>query len=111
MPIKLFDLSFLLTAKDLMTPVLRAATQHVKELNQAAKSGAELREYSANLAMLGGSALAAGGALAGAVGYVLKPAVEMQAEMSRVHEAINDGADTMKHLAEAQAKAEELSAK
>jgi hypothetical protein len=58
--------------------------------------------------MMGAGALAAGGAMAAGVGYVLKPAIAMQAEMKRVQEAVNDGADTMKHVAAAQAKAEEV---
>jgi hypothetical protein len=45
--------------------------------------------------MMGAGALAAGGAMAAGVGYVLKPAIAMQAEMKRVQEAVNDGADTM----------------
>lgn len=61
--------------------------------------------------MMGAGALAAGGAMAAGLGYVLKPAIEMQSEMKRVEEAMSAGEDVAKHAAEAQKKAEELSAK
>jgi hypothetical protein len=76
--IKLFELGYLLSVKGLgaFTAAMTSAREHIENFNQAAKAGAPLREYSENLAMMGAGALTAGAALAGAVGYVLKPAIE-----------------------------------
>ena len=104
-------LQFLITAKDLASPVLTRTAEHIEAVNAAAKSGATVREYSENLGMMGAGALAAGGAMAAGLGYVLKPAIAMQAEMARVREAMRAGEDVAKDAAEAQKKAEELSAK
>jgi hypothetical protein len=113
MAVKLFDLGLLLSVKGLgaFTAAMTSAREHIESVNEAAKAGAPLREYSENLAMLGAGALTAGAALAAGLAYVVKPAIAMQAEMKRVQEAINDGADTMKHVNDAQARAEELSAR
>jgi hypothetical protein len=112
-PIKLFELGYVLSVKGLgaFSVAMSAAKEHVEALNHAAKAGAPLREYSENLGMMGAGALAAGGAMAAGLGYVLKPAIAMQAEMARVKEAMSPGEDTAKDAAEAQKKAEELSAK
>jgi TP901 family phage tail tape measure protein len=110
---KLFELYFNLKVQGLaaFTGAMGAAREHVESLNAAAKAGAPLREYSANLGMMGAGALAAGGAKAAGVAAVLKPAIEMQAEMARIKEAMSPGEDVAKDAAEAQKKAEELSSK
>ncbi len=59
-------LQFLITAKDLASPAFIGLSKHIESVNQAAKGSAGLREYSANLGMMGAGALAAGGAMLGA---------------------------------------------
>jgi hypothetical protein len=105
MAVKLFEVGYLVVVKGVAD-----AVRGMEKFNAAVKGTAAVREFSANLGMMCGAAVAAGGAAAGALYAVLKPAIEAQAEWSRVQEAMNDGASTMKNLNEARETAEKIAA-
>jgi TP901 family phage tail tape measure protein len=104
MAIKLFDLGFNIKLENLSNTLrgLVKLHSHMEAVNKSAEATAHMREYSQNLGMLGAGALAAGGVLAGAVAATVGPAMKAQAEWAHVATAMNDGADTMKHLNEVQ---------
>ncbi|HLW71354.1 MAG TPA: phage tail tape measure protein [Candidatus Binataceae bacterium] len=112
MAVKLFELGYVIALKGLAAfhSGMASVTRDFEKINEAVKSTQAMREFSANLGMMGGAALAAGGAAAGALYSVLKPAIESQAEWSRVQEAMNDGAATMKNLNEARETAKKIAA-
>jgi TP901 family phage tail tape measure protein len=81
---------------------LSSGIRSVEALNNAVKGGAALREYSANLAMIGGGALAASAAIA----LPLKSAVEgyedLQDHMARLGAALGTATDKSKQLGAAE---------
>lgn len=109
---KLFTLGYEIKLRGLSN-VLSGLTKlhsHMEAINRSAEAGAATRKYAENLGMMGAGALAAGGALAGAVAATVGPAMKAQAEWAHVATAMNDGADTMRHLNEVQEVTEKLAA-
>src|SRR5579863_1310992 len=110
MAIKLFEIGYLIALKGVAAfhSAMASVTGDFEKVNEAVKSTQAMREFSANLGMMGGAAVAAGGAASAALYSVLKPAMESKAEWSRVQESMNDGAATMKNLNEARETAEKI---
>ena len=102
----LFGFKFLAT--DYVSPILKNIETRIESVNAQVKNTARWREAGTNLAIAGGAMVAAGGAVALAIRSTVTAAAEMQTEMSHVATAINDGAASHVHLAQAQAMSEEL---
>ncbi len=97
----LFGFKFLAT--DYVSPVLKNIEGRIESVNAQVKNTARWREAGTNLAIAGGAFAAAGGAVALALRSTVNAAAEMQTEMTHVATAMNDGADTAIHLAQAEA--------
>src|ERR1700676_4168302 len=103
----LFGFKFLAT--DYVSPVLKSIETRIEKVNDQVKNTARWREAGTNLAIVGAGFAAAGGALALALNSTVQAAAEMQTEMTHVRTAMNDGALTAVHLAQAQEMAEKTS--
>jgi TP901 family phage tail tape measure protein len=102
----LFGFKFLAT--DYVSPVLKSIETRIEKVNDQVKNTARWREAGTNLALVGAGFAAAGGAVALALNSTVQAAAEMQTEMTHVATAINDGAASQVHLAQAQAMSEKL---
>jgi TP901 family phage tail tape measure protein len=100
----LFGFNFLAT--DYVSPVLKNIENRIEAVNSQVKNTARWREAGTNLAIAGAGFAAAGGAVALALNSTVTAAAAMQTEMTHVATAMNDGAQTAAHLAQAQAMAE-----
>jgi TP901 family phage tail tape measure protein len=103
----LFGFKFLAT--DYVSPVLKNIENRIEAVNSQVKNTARWREAGTNLAIVGAGFAAAGGAVALALNSTVTAAAEMQTEMTHVRTAMNDGALTAIHLAQAQEMAEKTS--
>ncbi len=103
----LFGFKFLAT--DYVSPVLKNIESRIEAVNNQVKNTARLREAGTNLAIVGAGFAAAGGAVALALNSTVTAAVAMQTELTHVRTAMNDGAATAIHLAQAQETVEKTS--
>lgn len=111
MSIRLFELGFVLQAKDYLSPVLKKIEGEFKQINESVAQTKGWREAGTNIAMVGAGMAAAGGALALGLRSTLNAAAAMQGEMAHVATAMSDGAETAAHLAQAQEAAERIAVK
>jgi TP901 family phage tail tape measure protein len=112
MAIKLFDLGFVLKAIDQgLTGTLKRVESQMKSIESTAEKVQPLKEWGESMAAAGAVAGAAGGAIALALKSTVDSAMSAQAEWAHVATAMNDGADTMRHLNEVQETTEKLAAK
>jgi TP901 family phage tail tape measure protein len=103
----LFGFKFLAT--DYVSPVLKSIETRIEKVNDQVKNTARWREAGTNLALVGAGFAAAGGAIAIGLMATVTAAGAMQTEMTHVRTAMNDGAATSIHLAQAQEMAEKTS--
>ncbi len=109
MPGRDFLFGFKFLATDYVSPILKNIETRIESVNAQVKNTGRWREAGTNVAIMGGGLLAAGGAVVLALRSSVNAAMEMQTEMSHVATAINDGAASHIHLAQAQALSEKLS--
>jgi TP901 family phage tail tape measure protein len=102
----LFGFKFLAT--DYVSPVLKNIETRIEAVNAQVKATAGWREAGTNLAIVGAGFAAAGGAVAVAIKSTVDAAAGMQTVMSHVATAVNDGAATHLHLAQAQQMSEKM---
>ncbi len=108
MPGRDFLFGFKFLATDYVSPILKNIETRIESVNAQVKNTGRWREAGTNVAIMGGGLLAAGGAVVLALRSSVNAAMEMQTEMSHVATAINDGAASHIHLAQAQAMSEKL---
>ncbi len=108
MPSRDFLFGFKFLASDYVSPVLKNIESRIESVNAQVKNTARWREAGTNFAMMGAGMAVAGGAVALAIRSTVNAAAVMRTEMSHVATAMNDGAATATHLAQAQAMSEKM---
>lgn len=103
----LFGFKFLAT--DYVSPVLKNIENRIEAVNAQVKNTSRWREGASNVGMVAAGFLAVGGAAGLAVKSVVDAASGMNTVMTHVATAMNDGAATSIHLAQAQAMSEKMS--
>lgn len=104
MAIKLMELGLLMSVKGLsaFTAAMDVIKRQIEGVNAAAKGGAQIREFSGNLAMVGAGALAGAAAIALPLKSAVEGYEELQDHMARVGAALGPIADKTKLLGQAE---------
>ena len=104
-----FLFGFKFVGTNYVSPMLQKIEHQIESINTQVKNTARWREAGANIAVVGGGVLAAGGAVALMIKSTTDAASGMQNVMSHVATAMNDGAAQQVHLAQALAMSEKAS--